>query len=405
MKKQLFISLSIILFLILGTFIVVMYGRGYRFGFDGTKPDFSSTGLLVVTSNPDGAQVFINNHLSTATDNTINLYPAEYAVKIFKEGYLPWEKKIKIQKEVVSKAEALLFPNAPKLESITALGVQNPAIDPSFTRIAYTVSSQSLKKNGIYVLDMTSRPILTLQSASTQIADDTVDTFSKAQLSWSPDGKQVIATISSELRSPATYLLTASELNDSPKDVTATLQTVSETWEKEQQEKEKSLTETLKPALKKIIKQNFGIVAWSPDETKILYVASQSATIPQIIKPALIGTNSTPETREIKENDIYVYDIKEDKNYKLDIGNLKLEIGNYQRSQPLVWHPDSKHLIYVHDKKIDILEYDGLNSTTIYAGPFIDNYVFPWPNGQKIVILTNLNNPNNPANLYTIGLK
>lgn len=402
MRKQLIISLSIILFLILGTVIVVMYGRGYRFGFDGTKPDFSSTGLLVVTSNPDGAQVFINNHLSTATDNTINLYPAEYAVKIFKEGYLPWEKKIKIQKEVVAKAEALLFPNAPKLESITALGVQNPAIDPSYTRIAYTVSSQSLKKNGIYVLDMSTRPILTMQSASTQIADDTADTFSKAHLSWSPDGKQVVATIAGDLRVDTTYLLNASGLNDSPKDVTATLQTVQETWKKEQLEKEKSLTETLKPALKKIIKQNFQIVAWSPDETKILYFASQSATIPQIIKPALIGTNSTPETREIKKDDVYVYDIKEDKNYKL---NLESEIGNSQGSQPLVWYPDSKHLIYVHDKKIDILEYDGLNSTTIYAGPFIDSYVFPWPSGLKLVILTDLNNPNNPANLYTIGLK
>ncbi|MBI3093109.1 MAG: hypothetical protein HYZ02_02635, partial [Candidatus Levybacteria bacterium] len=67
--------------------------------------------------------------------------------------------------------------------------------------------------------------------------------------------------------------------------------------------------------------------------------------------------------------------------------------------------PDSKHLIYVEEKKINILEYDGANKTTIYAGPFVDNYVFPWPNGSKLVVLTNLGNENIPPNLYTIGLK
>jgi len=42
---------------------------------------------------------------------------------------------------------------------------------------------------------------------------------------------------------------------------------------------------------------------------------------------------------------------------------------------------------------------------TLYAGPFIDHYVFPWPDGSKIVILTNLSNPSVAPTLYTIGLK
>lgn len=395
-KKQLLISIFAILFLIAGTTLAILYGKGY-IAFDKGRPDFSGTGLLVATSNPNGAQVFIDGHLTTATDNTINLQPGEYTVKIFKEGYFPWQKKIKIQKEVVSKAEALLFPTAPKLESITASGVENPAIDPSQTRIAYTVSSQTLKKNGVYMLDMSTRPILTLQSASTQIADNTENTFSDAFLSWSPDGNQIIATISAEPETVTTYLLSASEFNDSPRDVTATIQTLKETWQKEQMEKEKSRLDALKPKLRQIISENFNVIAWSPDETKILYSASTSASIPIIISPRLIGTNSTPEEREIKKDTVYVYDIKEDRNYKI------LESDNSQL--PLSWLSDSKHLIYVHDKKIDIMEYDSLNLTTIYAGPFIDNYVFPWPNGSKLVILTNLNNPNIPPNLYTISLK
>ena len=393
----------------MGTFIMVVYGKGYRFDLGRGKPQFSGTGLLVATSNPNGAQVFINGNLTTATDNTINLSPGTYTVKIFKEGYFSWEKNIKIQKEVVAKAEALLLPTAPKLENITASGVENPSLDPSKTRIAYTVSSQSVRKNGVYVLDMSNRPILTLQSASVQIADNTTDLFSQALLSWSPDGTSIVATISGNLNLPTTYILKANGFNEFPQNVTATLPSFQSDWQNEQEEKEKSRIQALKAPLQKMISQNFKIIAWSPDETKILYEASVSATLPLIIKPRLIGFDSTPEERSIKESSIYAYDILEDKNYKILDSILNFQLsparGGINFQLPLSWFPDSKHFVYVNDKKINIIEYDGTNSTTIYAGPFVDNYVFSWPNGSKIVILTNLNNTNIEPNLYTIGLK
>lgn len=392
-RKQLLVTFLIFAFLFLGTTLVVLYGRGYRFGLNSGRPDLSGTGLLVATSTPNGASVFINGHLTTATDNTINLTPQEYSVKIVKEGYSPWEKRIKIQKEVVAKAEALLFSTTPKLEGITANGVENPVIDPSLTKIAYTTASESAKKRGIYVLDMSAKPILTLRSASTQIVDDTLDTFSKAHLSWSPDGKELLATISGNLKSPTTYLLRALGFNDNPKDVTEILASTEAFWQKDKLEKEKSRLDTLKPALQKMIAENFNILAWSPDETKILYQASSSATLPLIIKPRLAGVDATPEERSIKKDSVYVYDIKEDKNYKIDA------------KSPLTWLSDSKHLLYIADKKINILEYDGTNSTTVYAGPFVGNFVFPWTNVSKILMLTDLGNSSGPANLYTIELK
>lgn len=398
MRKQFIIPLVILIFLLVGTVLVVTYGRGYRLGFDGGKPELSGTGLLVATSNPNGASVFINGHLTTATDSTLNLSPGDYTVRIVKEGYFPWEKKLKIQKEVVSKAEALLFPTNPKLEGITASGVKNPTLDPSASRIAYAVASESARKNGVYILDMTARPILTLQSAATQIADNTLDLLSEAALLWSPDGQELIATISAQVGKDTTYLLKTSSFNQNPQDISATLSVVQATWEKDKLEKEKARTSTLKPALQKLIFENFNILAWSPDETKILYEASQSAELPLIIKPPLIGADSTPQDRSLNKDSIYVYDMKEDKNFKILSSKPESKLA-------LQWFPDSKHLIYVEGKKIDILEYDGINRTTIYAGPFADNYVFPWPNASKLVVLTNLGNENIPPNLYTIGLK
>jgi hypothetical protein len=402
MKKQLLIPALIVLFLLIGTVIVVLLGRGYGLNLNGSGPILSGTGLLVTTSTPDGAQVIINGHLTTATDNTINLAPGDYNVRIFKEGYFPWEKKITVKKEVVSKADALLFPTAPQLASITNVGILNPVIDPSLTKIAYAVASQSAVKNGIYVLDMSVRPILTLQNASSQIVQDVTNTFSLATFAWSPDSAQIIATITAQ-GAGTKYLLETNTLNQNPQDVTETIASVNNTWQNIKTDKDTAQLNSLPKKLRMAVATNFNILQWSADETKILYQASQSATLPLIIEPALIGTDSTPQIRDIRKGEVYVYDIKEDRNY-LILSSLPTPQFN-NGELPIMWYPDSKHLVYVHDGRIDMMEYDAQNQTTVYAGPFVDDYVFPWPDATKLVILTNLGNPNIAPNLYTIGLK
>ncbi len=400
MKRQILISLLIILFLAIGTTIAIIYGKGYRIDLTGKGSFLKGTGLLVTTSSPDGAQVFINGHLTTATDNTINLPPGNYQVKIFKDGYFPWEKTITVQEEVVSKAEATLFPTTPKLESITNTGALRPVIDPSFTKIAYVVASQSARTNGVYVLTLGTPSLLTLQNNATQIADDTAVNFDNATLSWSPDGKQILATIPSTVPNgkPTLYLLDATQMNTTPQDVTETIDTLTNTWQKQLSDKQTAELNTLKPTLKAFAIANMENIVWSPDQTKFFYTASQSATMPQIITPPIIGADSTPQERNIVQGNMYVYDTKEDKNFLL----AKADLIN---SEKIMWFPDSSHLIVVHDKKVDIREYDGANNTTVYAGPFTDNYVFPWINGDDVVVLTDLGNTTVLPNLYTISLK
>lgn len=306
-----------------------------------------------------------------------------------------------MQKEVVTKAEALLFPKAPKLESITDSGVINPVIDPSHTKIAYIVASQSAKQNGVYILNLQNQSLLTLQSGALQIADETTGiSFSKSTLTWSPDGQNIIASIPNADGTTTMYQLTTNSLNTTPQDVTVTFATIKTQWDKQTQEKSQSELSSLRTSLQEFVKDNWDILAWSPDGTKILYQATTSATMPKIITPPLIGTNSTPEQRILQQNAVYSYDTKEDKNYLL-VGPDKTVQTEYK----LTWFPDSEHLIYVHDKRIDIVEYDKTNDTTIYAGPFIDSDVFPWVDGTKIVMLTDFNNSSTQPNLYTIGLK
>ncbi|MBU3979116.1 PEGA domain-containing protein [Patescibacteria group bacterium] len=403
MKKQIIFAISILSFLIISTLFAILYGKGYRISFKQNIPEINKTGLLVVNSYPNGAQVFIDNHLTTATNNTINLPPGIYDIKIQKEGYFPWQKKLKIETEVVTKTEALLFPVAPRLESIATTPVLNPLIDPSGTKIAYQIASDAAsRKNGIYILNMNTNTIsvsiLTLQSSSTQIADDTATLFSQAKLKWSLDGTQILAQIQDSTQNISTYLLKTDRLNEDPQDVTAILQSVEDSWRREKQQKERSLLAGIKENTHKLITDNFSILAWSPDETKILYEASISAQLPLIIKPRRLGIDSLAEKRQITKGEVYVYDTKEDTNMKIPI---VLSDSNSQIS----WLPDSSHLLYINDKKIIIMDTDGSNRITVYAGPFIDTFAVPWPDNSKIVILTNLGNPEASPTLYTIGLK
>src|SRR3989337_710448 len=86
-KKQLLLSILVFCLLIGTTILFVLYGRGYRFGFNQGEPQLAKTGILQVASKPTGSQVYINDHLTTATDNAINLTPGKYTIKIAKDGY------------------------------------------------------------------------------------------------------------------------------------------------------------------------------------------------------------------------------------------------------------------------------------------------------------------------------
>jgi hypothetical protein len=410
-RKQILISVLIFSFIAIGTVGIILYGKGYRFLFTQGEPQVTKTGILNITSDPTGAQIYINDHPNptTATNDSLDLTPGKYKVKVAKDGYTDWIKDFEVKKEEVTSANVKLFPKAPTLQSISTLGVESVVIDPSGTKLAFNIASQSAKRNGIYVVDMTSRsfPILIGQSSSTQIADDTGEAlFSQAKISWSPDGKQILATVPLSTGLNSYYLLNSDRLNATPQDITATLQSQHDLWDTQQLEKETARLKSLKPTVQKFVKTNFNILAWSPDENKILYQATASAQMPVFATPRRIGNNGLYERRDLEQNAIYSYNIKEDINTRVAEPMEKLcDTKTPDCKVPFTWFTDSTHLVYLHDKKIDMLEDDGSNLTTLFAGPFIDHYVFPWPDGSKIVILTNLGNTAVSPTLYTIGLK
>ncbi len=397
--KRIIPPIFITLILIVISTGIIFYGRGYRA--DLKNKTLESKGLLVANSQPNGAQIFINDKLTSATNTTINLDPDWYNVKFIKEGYTTWQKKIRMQGEVVTKIDAILFPINPALSPLTVTGIANPTVSPNSDKIVFSISKtnnldqQTPNGSGAYILNLSDGP-LGINRNILQIAQNTsFISFEDAQFTWSPSGKQVLAQIDSSY-----YLLETDSLNSNPRIVTSLLTNILDEWEKEKQLLERERLETLKEELTTVLSSKTSIISWSPDETKILYEATNSATVPPIITPPLIGTNNTEEQRTISPNKVYVYDIKEDKNFFI------MDKIADSPSLPIHWFPTSSHFLVIEEGTISVMDYDATNKVTLYAGPFYEEIAVPWPNGSKIVILTTLNpQPDAKPNLYAINIR
>lgn len=398
MNRVTLLIISTLVILVGAIGAVILVARGYRFNL--AKKEFFPTGILVATSDPDGAEVFLDGKLKTATNNTISLSPGRYKIRIVKDGFIPWEKEITIKPEEVYKTNVFLFPAVPDLRPLTLTGAVNPALSPDSTKIVYSVASASADKNGVWIADMSRfpAPVPFFSSADfRQIYHDSpILSLSTAKFLWSPDSRQIIATPGSGLA----VLLDTDKTNDQLNFIANSLPTILSQWDAQNEIKTSAQKNKLVKPLADFLSTTSANLRFSPDETKILYQATASASLPEVLPTYLPGTNPTPETRQLSSDNIYVYDIKEDRNY--EISNCNPPAGGSN----CVWFPSSRHLLSYTSQQISVMEYDGTNPALVYAGPFTPGIVFPWPNWSKIVILTSLNSlPSAQENLYTINLR
>jgi len=125
------------------------------------------------------------------------------------------------------------------------------------------------------------------------------------------------------------------------------------------------------------------------------------------LKDSEIATNSAKlifspdETKVIslQGNKKILYDSKPG-----EIPNIPPKTFDLPAAKSYIWHPNSKNIILVEDKKISIIGVDTSNKMDIYSGDFDPNVVFPWPNGSKLLIATSFN-PDKKPNLYALNLR
>ncbi len=398
--RLLFFLMTLLVVFVAGS-VVFLYARGYRLNSDTGK--FSPNGLLVIKSVPDGAQVFINGELKTATNVTLPLEPNIYDISVRKEGYISWNKRLTIDKEIVTEATAHLFKSVPSLSAITFSGADNPIPSYDLTKIGYLVppTQNNTENQGLWIMETVNLP-LGFSRDPRRITDGNL---SGSSWVWSPDGREILLTTTQGV-----FLLDTGVFTSQAQRVNVAEQKseILASWQEEKNKKNTDQIKKLPEEVREIVQRRTEALEFSPDEEMVLYTASSSATIPTNLIKKLPGVSTQKEVREIEKNKSYIYDLKEDKNFLIDDGDGELIIeGGFSNSavRRISWYPSSRNLILAEESKITIMDYDGTNKQVVYSGSFISPHVYPTLSLDRLLILTNLGAGTTAANLYSLSLK
>jgi hypothetical protein len=369
--------------------VAIFYARGFRLERESQNITISPKGLLVVNSEPTGAQIFIDDKLTSATNSTLTVTPGEHTIVVKKEGYLDWKKVSNIGSDAVTVVNAFMLPSAPSLTAFTTSGAISPSVNEDQTKIIYIVPTKESAdtKSGMWLAETTNLP-LGFSRDPRQVSDMTP---TDSQIEWSPDSREILLTTQK-----VTYRLNLNQFTTAKQAtiVTATKDAIRAEWKTKRTDKLTAKLSALPDQIRDVFLQKVKTVTFSPDENRILYVASGSATIPEGLVNALPGSSTQKETRKLTDGISYVYDIKEDKNF---------EVG--AKNEIIYWIPNSLNLLIPQKDAISVVDYDGTNRNVIYSGNYIFPYAYPSTSTNRVLILTNFGAEKSTPNLYWLGIK
>lgn len=369
--------------------IAILYARGYRLQTGDENIGIGPTGLLVANSEPKAAQVFVNGEIKTATDNSISLSPGTYDISIRKEGYQSWDKKVTIEKEAVTQVDAFLISQAPSLTALTFSGAVDPIFSEDFTKIAYVVpqADENLERAGLWIIESVNLP-LGFNRDPRRITDGDL---TNATYEFSPDAREILLTTTNGI-----FLLNISQFTPQAQRVNIALQVenIRAEWEEIRAKRLSARIAPLPDEIEKVFAQKATNIVFSADENRVLYTAIEEATIPEGLVRQLPGSSTQEQSRNIEEQVAYIYDIREDRNFKVaDPGEI------------VYWLPNSLNLVIPETGRITVLDYDGTNRKVVFSGNYIFPHAYPSTNANRLLILTNFGASEVTSNLYWLSLQ
>lgn len=392
-KKYLYSLFTLILFTI--TLVsVILYSRGYRISIK--EKALLQSGIFAISSYPKATKVYINGTLKGVTDLNLTLPAGEYTLTFKKEGYREVSKTYKLLPELVISTDTFLVPQNPSLTPLTTVGVsrifdlRNDTDLILFSEKSPTSSAMMYRYNFSNFPFGVGKDIQPLFNENNELNALDINTIN---IQESPNGDQLLLT-----QKQKTYLIDTTTINKNLIVVDKTKRNIEAVWQKISEENTRKILETYPKEFEKVASRSAINLIFSPDKTKLLYLAKNDDAIPLTITPSLPQTTQLPETRTIKSGNWYVFDKKEDKNYALNLPKTAINTR---------WYTDSRRIVFIDsaNKTITSKLYDGSEEQIIYSGPFLNNFFTVSPDGNLIVLL-NLNPANNSLpDLYKVGIR
>jgi hypothetical protein len=384
-KKIRFLETFLTVVIIMGiTTILFLYTSGYRLSRGKEKPlDLNKTGMISAKSIPDGASVYLDGKITTATNDTIpGVKPGIHNLRIVKKGFVEWQKDIEVFEQLVTDMTAVLVSQSPRLEPLTNTGAKFPAISHTLNKLAYF--SNDDEKPGIWIIPLSGSNALNIfRSNSTIAIQNTKYTkYSEGKsIEWSPDEKQLLT----EANNNSWYLI---DLETNTAQTTTSPEITRKAWSEILIKKRTDLIDKLE--LPENIKQLAlsPKTVWSPDDKKFLYTVQNGNQLDYRIynmeKPLPVGERSETLAFTTNSND---------------------------RQPKISWYSDSFHLIVVEgdvekNQKgiISLVRIDGSNKIEAYNNTLFSDTVYSVPGGDKVIIVTSYKS-DGQTNLYTIAIR
>ena len=183
--RRIIYSIFIFIFLII-TPVIILYAAGYRYNFQ--KHKIQKTGVLILKSKPEGAKIFLNDKLKKTTTpaRIANLLPGDYSIKIEKDDFYSWQKKLPVESGLTTFAEDVTLFKKSLPAQIVDGNIDIFSVSPNEQKLIY-IQNQEMG-NELWLLDFkTSKKSLLyrLSDKNNQILT----------AEWSKDGQKILMII------------------------------------------------------------------------------------------------------------------------------------------------------------------------------------------------------------------
>lgn len=183
-RRRIIFYCAILLFLIFVP-IIVFYALGYNIDF-GNRTILRTGGIFIKT-NESGFRLFLNNELSGNASFlsrgvlTSDIKPDLYNVRIEKEGFLPWQKFIRVEAEKITEFRSVVL--------LPAMVPEREVLD--LARRGLTIASlDALPGSSWLMLHMNERSNLTYFFNTDAESFDAVESFTEFR--WDPEERRLL---------------------------------------------------------------------------------------------------------------------------------------------------------------------------------------------------------------------
>jgi len=180
------VYLTFIIIFLLITPVIILYTAGYRYNFQTNR--IQKTGILILKSNPAGANIYLNEKLRTEKTpaRIANLLPDDYIIKIEKENFYPWQKTLSLESSMTTFAENITLFEKTLPAEVVETNSELFSLAPNKEKIIYLDGKET--GDEVWLLNFRNNKnnlIYRLSEAKSNVVN----------LEWSNDNQKILITV------------------------------------------------------------------------------------------------------------------------------------------------------------------------------------------------------------------